>query len=59
MIAATGPETSNVQIGASVARLLFEAGAVHVSRQQPFILAAGWASPASVSYTHLTLPTKA
>ena len=48
MIAATGPETSNVQIGASVARLLFEAGAVHVSRQQPFILAAGWASPAYV-----------
>ena len=52
MIAATGPETSNVQIGASVARLLFEAGAVHVSRQQPFILAAGWASPA-LSLIHI------
>jgi orotate phosphoribosyltransferase len=36
------------QIGARVARLLFETGAVHVSRRQPFILAAGWASPAYV-----------
>jgi orotate phosphoribosyltransferase len=28
--------------------LLFEGGAIHVSRQQPFILAAGWASPVYV-----------
>jgi orotate phosphoribosyltransferase len=35
-------------IGRDVAMLLFEAGAIHVSRQQPFILAAGWASPVYV-----------
>jgi orotate phosphoribosyltransferase len=35
-------------IGQRVALLLFEAGAIHISRQQPFILAAGWASPAYV-----------
>jgi orotate phosphoribosyltransferase len=31
-----------------VATLLYEAGAIHVSRRQPFILAAGWASPVYV-----------
>jgi orotate phosphoribosyltransferase len=36
------------EIGGEVARLLFEGGAIHVSRQQPFILAAGWASPVYV-----------
>ncbi len=36
------------EIGSEVARLLFEGGAIHVSRQQPFILAAGWASPVYV-----------
>jgi orotate phosphoribosyltransferase len=36
------------EIGGDVARLLFDAGAIHVSRQQPFILAAGWASPVYV-----------
>jgi len=35
-------------IGRRVATLLFEARAIHVSRQQPFILAAGWASPVYV-----------
>jgi orotate phosphoribosyltransferase len=35
-------------IGARVGRLLVRSGAVHVSRQQPFILAAGWASPVYV-----------
>jgi len=35
-------------IGRNVAQLLLEAGAIHVSRQQPFILAAGWASPVYV-----------
>lgn len=36
------------EIGDEVARLLFESGAIHVSRKQPFILAAGWASPVYV-----------
>jgi orotate phosphoribosyltransferase len=36
------------KIGGEVARLLFAGGAIHVSRQQPFILAAGWASPVYV-----------
>lgn len=36
------------EIGGEVARLLFEGGAIHVSRRQPFILAAGWASPVYV-----------
>src|SRR5271155_4970973 len=36
------------EIGQSVAHLLIKAGAIHVSRQQPFILAAGWASPVYV-----------
>ena len=34
--------------GAAMARLLLEGGAVQVSHGQPFILAAGWASPAYV-----------
>lgn len=36
------------EIGEAVARLLFRAGAIHVSRQQPYVLAAGWASPVYV-----------
>jgi orotate phosphoribosyltransferase len=36
------------EIGRKVAALLYEAGAIHVSRRQPFILAAGWASPVYV-----------
>jgi orotate phosphoribosyltransferase len=36
------------EIGSEIARLFFEGGAIHVSRQQPFILAAGWASPVYV-----------
>jgi orotate phosphoribosyltransferase len=36
------------EIGGEVARLLFDGGAIHVSRQRPFILAAGWASPVYV-----------
>jgi orotate phosphoribosyltransferase len=35
-------------LGRRVARLLVDTGAIHVSRQQPFILAAGWASPVYV-----------
>ena len=34
--------------GAAIARLLLEAGGVHVSRALPFVLAAGWASPVYV-----------
>jgi orotate phosphoribosyltransferase len=37
-------EIGGHEIGGEVARLLFEGGAIHVSRQQPFILAAGWAA---------------
>ncbi|MBO1075926.1 orotate phosphoribosyltransferase (plasmid) [Roseomonas marmotae] len=36
------------QTGAETARLLLEAGAIQVSREQPFVLAAGWASPVYV-----------
>jgi orotate phosphoribosyltransferase len=36
------------EIGRRIASLLVEAGAIHVSRQQPFILASGWASPVYV-----------
>jgi orotate phosphoribosyltransferase len=39
---------TEAQIGGDIARLLFEAGAIHVSRGQPFSLAAGWASPVYV-----------
>jgi orotate phosphoribosyltransferase len=35
-------------IGQGVALQLFKAGAIHIIRQQPFILAAGWASPVYV-----------
>lgn len=41
-------DANRQEIGGEVARLLFEGGAIHVSRQQPFILAAGWASPVYV-----------
>jgi orotate phosphoribosyltransferase len=37
-----------LDLGHRVAALLYESGAVHVSRPQPFILAAGWASPVYV-----------
>jgi orotate phosphoribosyltransferase len=36
------------EIGAATARLLLEAGAIHVSRERPYMLAAGWASPVYV-----------
>lgn len=36
------------EIGNEVARLLFEAQAIHINRRHPFILAAGWASPVYV-----------
>lgn len=37
--------TATTPIGQEIARLLWQAGAIRISRQQPFILAAGWASP--------------
>ncbi len=36
------------EIGKAVAQLLLAARAIHVSRTQPYILAAGWASPVYV-----------
>jgi orotate phosphoribosyltransferase len=39
---------SRDEIGSRIAELLLQVGAIHVSRQQPFILAAGWASPVYV-----------
>jgi orotate phosphoribosyltransferase len=42
----TDPDTTAV--GRRVAGLLVDTGAIHVSRGQPFILAAGWASPVYV-----------
>jgi orotate phosphoribosyltransferase len=42
-----------VTAGAETARLLLEAGAIQVSRGQPFVLAAGWASPVYVDCRRL------
>ncbi len=39
---------SAAEIGRETAELLLEAGAIHVSRTQPFMLAGGWASPVYV-----------
>ena len=39
---------TSTEIGGAISRLLFKAGAIHVSCEQPFILAAGWASPVYV-----------
>ncbi len=36
------------EIGRDIARLLIKTNAVYISREQPFILAAGWASPVYV-----------
>jgi orotate phosphoribosyltransferase len=41
------------EIGGEVARLLFEGGAVNVTRQQPFILAADWASRVKDAYNKI------
>ena len=40
-------------IGAATARLLLEGGAIHVSRERPYVLAAGWASPVYVDCRRL------
>lgn len=44
----TGAVVTEAGIGQAVAELLVGAGAIHVSRAQPFFLAAGWASPVYV-----------
>ncbi|HTI80018.1 MAG TPA: orotate phosphoribosyltransferase [Acetobacteraceae bacterium] len=44
----TGVDTPLDDLGAAAARLLLSAGAISFSREHPFILAAGWASPVYV-----------
>jgi orotate phosphoribosyltransferase len=39
---------TRAEIGENVALLLLQAGAIHISRDRPYILAAGWASPVYV-----------
>jgi orotate phosphoribosyltransferase len=41
------------EIGSATARLLLEAGAIHVSSGRPYVLAAGWASPVYVDCRRL------
>ncbi|HEY8287865.1 MAG TPA: orotate phosphoribosyltransferase [Acetobacteraceae bacterium] len=48
----TEPDT-HTDLGAAMARLLLRAGAVQVSRDRPFVLAAGWASPVYVDCRRL------
>jgi orotate phosphoribosyltransferase len=44
----TSVDTAPEDLGAAMARLLLSAGAISFSREHPFILAAGWASPVYV-----------
>ncbi len=44
----TSVDTAPHDLGAAAARLLLSAGAISFSREHPFILAAGWASPVYV-----------
>jgi orotate phosphoribosyltransferase len=44
----TDVDTAPEDLGAAAARLLLSAGAISFSHEQPFILAAGWASPVYV-----------
>jgi orotate phosphoribosyltransferase len=44
----TAVDTAPHNLGAVAARLLLSAGAISLSREHPFILAAGWASPVYV-----------
>jgi orotate phosphoribosyltransferase len=44
----TDVDTAPQDLGAAAARLLLSAGAISFSREHPFILAAGWASPVYV-----------
>lgn len=46
----TGTEPDH---GAAMARLLMDSGAIQISRQRPFMLAAGWASPVYVDCRRL------
>jgi orotate phosphoribosyltransferase len=47
-----GP-SPDLDIGAAMARLLFEGNAIQVSHDNPFMLAAGWASPVYVDCRRL------
>jgi orotate phosphoribosyltransferase len=49
----TPGDPGGTEIGAATARLLLDAGAVQVSRDRPFMLAAGWASPVYVDCRRL------
>ncbi len=40
-------------IGYKAGELLFKAGAIHCNRSQPYILAAGWASPVYIDVRSL------
>ena len=42
-----------METGAAMARLLLDTGAIQVSRERPFMLAAGWASPVYVDCRRL------
>ncbi len=44
----TSVDTAPEDLGSAAARLLLSAGAISFSREHPFILAAGWASPVYV-----------
>ncbi|HUB14703.1 MAG TPA: orotate phosphoribosyltransferase [Acetobacteraceae bacterium] len=46
-------EGTPLDLGAAMARLLLNAGAIAFSREHPFILAAGWASPVYVDCRRL------
>ena len=48
MVNWNGVAMTSAEISSAVASLLLESGAIHVSGDQPFILAAGWASPVYV-----------
>lgn len=48
MVHCYGDAMNKTRVGQETAKLLIEAGAIQVSREQPFILAAGWASPVYV-----------
>ncbi|MBR0641642.1 orotate phosphoribosyltransferase [Plastoroseomonas hellenica] len=48
----TGTDAT-ADLGAAMAKLLLQAGAIQVSRDRPFVLAAGWASPVYVDCRRL------
>jgi orotate phosphoribosyltransferase len=48
MVGRRGTAMTVMEIASAITQLLFEADAIQVSRGQPYILAAGWASPVYV-----------